>query len=123
MTTEAHAAEHADHEEHHPGPGQYVKVALILAVVTAIEVGAYYVTGVSDTVLSIGLIVMMIIKFAMVGLYFMHLRFDSPLFRNLFVVGIVLAILVYFVAMASLGLGTSIIKAVARPIIALFTGG
>ena len=103
--TESPTVQHADTHEHaHPGPGEYVKIAVILAIVTAIEVGAYYVTGLSDTVLSVALLVMMVIKFALVGLWFMHLRFDSPLFRRLFVVGIVLALAVYTVAMTSLGL-------------------
>jgi len=42
MTTE-HAEEQVIHQpdEHaHPGPGEYVKIALILAVVTAVEVAA-----------------------------------------------------------------------------------
>jgi len=37
-----------------------------------------------------------------VALYFMHLRFDSKLFRRLFVTGIILAIAVYLVALSSL---------------------
>ena len=105
MTTDEHAVtEHEAHERPHPGPGEYVKIAIILAIVTLIEVGAYYVTGLSDTVLSISLLAMMVIKFALVGLWFMHLRFDSPIFRRLFVTGIVLALAVYTVAMVTLGL-------------------
>lgn len=30
---------------HHPGPREYVKVAIILSVVTAIEVAVYYVSA------------------------------------------------------------------------------
>jgi cytochrome c oxidase subunit 4 len=103
--TEAAAAEHGTEvAEHHPAPAEYVKIAAILAVVTLIEVGAYYVTGIPDGLLSASLLIMMIIKFAMVGLWFMHLRFDSRLFRRLFITGIVLALAVYTVAMVSLGL-------------------
>ena len=105
MATETeHAEHHAPGEHAHPGPGEYIKVAVILAIVTAIEVGAYYVTGLSDTVLSVGLLVMMVVKFAMVGLWFMHLRFDSRLFRRLFVTGIILALAIYTVVLVSLGL-------------------
>jgi cytochrome c oxidase subunit IV len=102
MSTETHTPD--THEHAHPGPGEYVKIALILGVVTAIEVAAYYVKGLSDGVLSAALLVMMVVKFALVGLWFMHLRFDSKLFRRLFLVGIVLALAVYTVAMATLGL-------------------
>jgi cytochrome c oxidase subunit IV len=109
MTTEGHVseeqhAESATHERPHPGPGEYIKIAVILAIVTAIEVGAYYVKGLSDRTLSLSLLVMMAVKFALVGLWFMHLRFDNRLFRRLFMTGIVLAIAVYTVAMVSLGL-------------------
>jgi cytochrome c oxidase subunit IV len=106
MSTETNAAEHGPdtHEHEHPGPGEYIKIALILGVVTAIEVAAYYVKGLSPHTLSAALIVMMVIKFSLVGLWFMHLRFDSKLFRRLFLVGIVLALGVYTAAMATLGL-------------------
>ncbi|MEX2394346.1 MAG: cytochrome C oxidase subunit IV family protein [Actinomycetota bacterium] len=104
MTDTAHTEEHHGGEHAHPSPGQYIKIAIILAIVTAIEVGAYYVTGLSDTVLSIGLLVMMVVKFFFVGMWFMHLRFDSKLFRSLFLVGIVLALAVYSVVLVSFGL-------------------
>jgi cytochrome c oxidase subunit 4 len=45
---------------------------------------------------------MMVAKFALVALFFMHLRFDSKLFRRLFVTGIILAIAVYMIALTSL---------------------
>lgn len=92
------------HERAHPGPGEYVRVAIVLAIVTLIEVGAYYVTQIPDSILAASLLVMMVIKFALVGLWFMHLRFDSPLFRRLFVGGIVLALAIYTVVLVSFGL-------------------
>jgi cytochrome c oxidase subunit IV len=106
MSTDTGVPEHAPdtHEHAHPGPGEYIKIALILAVVTAIEVAAYYVKSLSPHTLSAALLVMMVIKFSLVGLWFMHLRFDSRLFRRLFLVGIVLALGVYTVAMTTLGL-------------------
>jgi cytochrome c oxidase subunit 4 len=126
MTTEAHAPEaegqHDTHEHAHPGPGEYIKVAVILAVVTAVEVGAYYIKGLSPGLLSLALIVMMVFKFSMVALWFMHLRFDSPIFRRLFVVGIVLAFLVYAVAFSTLGLQHSTIRSMLHGIRSLFGG-
>lgn len=91
------------HAEHHPSPAAYIKVALFLAVVTAIEVGAYYVTQLPDVVLVVSLLVMMVVKFAMVALWFMHLRFDSPLFRRLFITGIILALIIYTIVLLSFG--------------------
>jgi cytochrome c oxidase subunit 4 len=48
------------------------------------------------------LIVLSFVKFGMVGLYFMHLKFDTHLFRRLFVLGIILALTVYAVALVTL---------------------
>lgn len=85
----------------HPGPMKYIQIALALAVLTSIEVGVYYVKGLKG-VLAPLLIIMSIIKFALVGLYFMHLRFDTHLFRRLLVLGIVLALSVYTIALTTL---------------------
>ena len=87
-------------EHAHPGPAQYVKVAIILAIITAIEVGLYYME------LSHGLLIGLLLffslmKFALVVLWFMHLKFDSRTFRRLFVMGITLATLVYSVVLAT----------------------
>jgi cytochrome c oxidase subunit 4 len=102
--------EHVDvqtpsHEEHaHPQPAEYVKVALVLAVVTALEVAAYYITALPRPVFSAMLLVMMVFKFSLVALWFMHLRFDSKLFRRLFVTGIILALIVYTIVLLTFGL-------------------
>jgi len=86
------------HAEAHPSDGVYVKVAIILAVVTAIEVGLYYtdLSGIQLVALLMGLAV---IKFGMVVAYFMHLRFDARLLRRLFVTGVILAGFVFSVAL------------------------
>jgi cytochrome c oxidase subunit IV len=103
MTEEAQVV-HAPDEHAHPGPAEYVKVAIILAVVTAVEVAVYYVKDIPNGALSAMLLGMMAVKFAMVGLWFMHLRFDSRLFRRLFITGIILAVAVYTAAFSTLGL-------------------
>src|SRR5438067_10451883 len=95
---------HTPDEHAHPGPGEYVKIAVILAAVTGVEVAAYYVKAIPRPLFSVMLLVMMFVKFSLVGLWFMHLRFDSPIFRRLFITGIVLAMLVYAVAFTTLGL-------------------
>jgi cytochrome c oxidase subunit 4 len=96
------ATEHAAGEHTHPGPGEYVKVAVVLAIVTAVEVGAYYVSSLPKSALVGILLVMMVLKFSLVVLWFMHLRFDSRLFRRLFVTGIILAMAIYTVVLATL---------------------
>jgi cytochrome c oxidase subunit 4 len=88
-------------EEHYPDEWQYIKVALILFAITMFEVAIYYISGAEKAVITL-MLFSMIAKFALVGLYFMHLRFDSKLFRRLFVTGIVLAVAVYTIALTSL---------------------
>jgi hypothetical protein len=44
---------------------------------------------------------MMIAKFAIVTGYFMHLRYDHPLFRRVFIGGLVLAVAVYCIALTT----------------------
>jgi cytochrome c oxidase subunit 4 len=84
----------ADELAHHPGPREYVKVAVILAVVTALEVAIYYITSLQDLLVPL-LLAFAFIKFFLVATWFMHLRFDSHLFRRLFLTGLVLAMLVF----------------------------
>lgn len=85
--------------EHHPEPGQYVKIAVILAILTAMEVAVAYLDALSDVIIPV-LGALAIAKFAMVVGYFMHLKFDSKLFRYLFVTGLVFAIALFTIVLA-----------------------
>jgi cytochrome c oxidase subunit IV len=94
-----------DHEagQHsHPSDRSYLVVALILAVITAAEVGTYFMEDPSTTLLVALLFPMMIAKFAIVCGWFMHLRFDNPIFRRVFVFGLLLAVSVYLVALSAM---------------------
>jgi cytochrome c oxidase subunit 4 len=87
-------------EHHHPTDADYIKIALFLGVLTALEVSTYFWEDIfgskpSTTALILVLFPMMTIKFGVVVAYFMHLRFDNPLFRRVFIFGIVLALCVY----------------------------
>ncbi len=84
----------------HPGEGKYIKIALLLAAITAVEVVFSYWEAV-EGVLAPSLIAMSVVKFAIVALYFMHLKFDSRLFRRLFVAGIVLAIFCFTIVLTT----------------------
>lgn len=85
----------AEHEIHaHPGARTYVNVAVILAVFTAIEVGLSYL-DIADPVKIVTMVVVAVIKFAMVAMFFMHLRFDNRLFTIAFVGGLILAMTVF----------------------------
>jgi len=91
-------AAHVEHEHAHPGEGQYLLVALFLAIVTGAEVVLYYVR--LDFRLYAPLLgILAAVKFATVAMFFMHLRFDSRIFRWFFVTGIILAVIVYTIVL------------------------
>lgn len=94
---DAHADTHADSDHAHPTDWQYIKIALLLALLTAIEVFTYFesVHNMSAAALYIVLTLLMVLKFAYVAAWFMHLKFDSMIFRRVFQVGIVMALAVY----------------------------
>ncbi len=100
-----HGRPHAEGGEHgaHPDEAKYVKVALILAVVTGIEVLLYYRSIPSEAANNAVLLVLAGMKFAMVAAYFMHLKFDSRILRRLFVTGFVLAAVIYVTYLLTLG--------------------
>jgi cytochrome c oxidase subunit 4 len=78
----------------HPSELEYIKIAAILALITGAEVAIYYVKSLKG-ILVPALILFSLVKFTMVVLWFMHLRFDSRLFRRLFVTGVCLALFVF----------------------------
>jgi cytochrome c oxidase subunit 4 len=81
-----------DHEDHaHPGADFYVRVAIVLTIITAIEVIIYYVEGLSG-VLVPALIVLSLLKFLAVVAYFMHLKFDDKRFTWLFAAGMAISL-------------------------------
>ena len=93
---------HDDHAAHdHPSYGRYVQIALILGVFTLIEVGTFWPFGewfeARPNIMILMLSVLMIIKFVIVVSEFMHLRFDSKIYRWMFAAGLILAIGVYFI--------------------------
>jgi cytochrome c oxidase subunit 4 len=90
----------AGHE--HPSDRSYVGIAAILAAITAAEVGTYYVADQLGSFMVPILLVMMAVKFFMVASWFMHLRFDSVMFRRFFITGLLLALAVYLAAMVSM---------------------
>jgi len=97
-SAEAHAETHS-----HPTWQLYVGIAVILFALTALEVGAYEVAErgimggfgvfVKEMVVEI-LLVLSAAKFALVAMFYMHLKQDSKIFSSVFVFPIILAALV-----------------------------
>jgi cytochrome c oxidase subunit 4 len=85
----------------HPSDLKYIKIALILGVLTAIEVATYWWEDANTGALIAVLFPIMIGKFAIVAGYFMHLKFDSPLFTRMFVAGLAFAVVVYCIMLTA----------------------
>ena len=88
------------HEHEHPTPGTYAKIGLFLFILTALEVGLYEGTY-GDHAGALGaslqpffvplLLALSAVKFALVAMYYMHLKNDSKLFSGVFVFPIIIA--------------------------------
>jgi cytochrome c oxidase subunit 4 len=76
-------------------------VAVFLAVMTTIEVALSYINGLEGLALVIPLLVIMAIKFGLVALQFMHLKWDSRVLTRLFYGGVFLAVGVYIVMLST----------------------
>jgi cytochrome c oxidase subunit 4 len=86
---------HSAEEAHHPGAGQYMVIAVILTVLTVMEIGVYYVSFLQSLLVPL-LLVLSFFKFVLVAGYYMHLRFDSRVFSVLFIFPLILAVLILF---------------------------
>jgi cytochrome c oxidase subunit 4 len=87
----------------HPDPWQYVVVAVVLAVITAVEIAVSYMEGdIPDGLIVVLLLAMMVTKFFLVASWFMHLRTDQPVFRRFFILGSIAAPLLYLIVLATL---------------------
>lgn len=76
------------HEHEHPGERLYVKVAIVLSIITIIEVAIYY-FNLPHSVLVTALIAFSAVKFYIVVSFFMHLKFDDKRLAYIFIGGLV----------------------------------
>ena len=99
MSTHA-PAETVEHA--HPGARQYITIALVLTAITAIEVLVYYLPAMRPVLPPI-LIALSALKFALVVMFYMHLKFDHPIFTGMFVFGLATAIFTFVGFLALFG--------------------
>ena len=92
MHTSAETDVHAMGEMHeHPTWKEYKWVAVILTVITALEVWVYYTPLQNSPVFVPLLLALSVIKFAIVVLFYMHLKYDHKLFKALFTGPLIIA--------------------------------
>jgi cytochrome c oxidase subunit 4 len=81
-----HEAEHggADHK-HGASTSTYLIVAVILTIITAVEVWIFYVPAIANSAAFVpSLLILSAIKFFAVVAFYMHLKYDHQIFRRLF---------------------------------------
>lgn len=87
----------------HSSPFQYVMIAVVLCVITAVEVGLYYIEDDLPTALYVGLLLSLaLVKFVMVASLYMHLSSDKPIFKRFFITGGVGAVILYTIVLTTL---------------------
>jgi caa(3)-type oxidase subunit IV len=86
----------------HSSPFQYVMIAVVLCVLTAVEVGLYYLEGDVPTALIVGLLLALaLVKFIMVASLYMHLSSDKPIFKRFFITGAIGAVILYTIVLTT----------------------
>ena len=105
---ESHSA--VDHHQHghaaaphgggHASTRTYIQVAVVLAIITAVEVASLYIPGIPNSLLVISLLGMSVVKFVLVVGFFMHLRYDHNIMRSLFIGPLIIAICIILALMA-----------------------
>ena len=91
-------AHETEHTTHHPSFNQYVLIAIILFAITLVEFGLIWdKIGIQD---DLGpskipiLVLLSAVKFAIVIMFYMHLKFDNRILGSIFIAGLALAFIV-----------------------------
>ena len=97
---DAHVTGTSPTEHSHPTAGLYFKVGLVLFVLTALEVGLYEITygenagSFASTIMPLFIPMLLLLsaaKFALVAMFYMHLKQDHKLFSGVFVFPLIIA--------------------------------
>jgi cytochrome c oxidase subunit 4 len=100
------SAAHDTHDAHahaHPTAKKYIGIAIILTIITVIEVSVFYIPSMHPFLPPV-LLTLSALKFALVAMFYMHLKFDHRIYSWVFVVpmcfaaAIILALLALFSA-------------------------
>ena len=91
----------SEHDNGHASTGTYLTIGAILLIITLVEVGVFYVPAFKP-VLAPVLLILSAVKFALVVMFYMHLKYDHKLFTGVFLVpfciatGVIIALLFLF---------------------------
>jgi cytochrome c oxidase subunit IV len=98
-TDAAHGHAEPQHEQAHASNRTYVVVAIVLAIITFAEVLIFYSPGVRGIIVP-ALLILSLAKFVAVVGFFMHLKYDSRLYRFMFAAGLIVTLSVYLALLA-----------------------
>ena len=88
-----------------PSPTKYVQIAIVLAILTAIEVALYYTEDIVGALSPPLLIILAVGKFVIVVGWFMHLRYENSLVNKFFAGGMILALILFAIVMIERAVG------------------
>jgi len=89
-------------EQAHASTRTYLIVAAVLGIITAVEVMIFYIEALRPVLVPL-LLTLSAAKFTLVVSFFMHLKYDSKIFRGLFVGPLAVAILIILAMLALFG--------------------
>ena len=101
-----HDAAHAGH----PTAKTYIIIGVVLTIITAVEVAIFYIPALAG-VLVPTLLLLSGLKFALVVMFYMHLKFDSKIFSSVFfapmllAVSVIIGLIIIFKVLPAMGLG------------------
>ncbi|MBI4419637.1 MAG: cytochrome C oxidase subunit IV family protein [Gemmatimonadetes bacterium] len=100
MSDHQHASGHGEGRPH-ASTDFYLVIAAILTIITLVEVGVFYVPAFKPVLIPL-LLALSALKFALVVMFYMHLKFDHQLFTSVFLlplfiaIGVIVALLFLF---------------------------
>ena len=83
----------------HPTPKRYVQIAIVLGILTALEIALYYTEDIVGVFTDPILIILAVGKFIIVVGWFMHLRFENKMVNRFFAGGMILALFLFAIVM------------------------
>ena len=89
-------------EHDHASVKTYLVVAAVLGIITAVEVAIFYIDALRPVLVPL-LLTLSAAKFTLVVSFFMHLKYDSKIFRGLFVGPLAVAVLIILAMLALFG--------------------
>ena len=89
----------SDNHIEHPTPKKYVQIAIVLGILTAIEIALYYTEDIVGVFTDPLLIFLAVGKFIIVVGWFMHLRYENKTINRFYVGGMILALILFTIVM------------------------